>query len=48
MYLEDAAQKAEAMAIWERESQPSQQNAAKREKGGIFEGYTPKDQIQSL
>lgn len=48
MYLEDAAQKAEAMAIWERELQPSKLNAAKWEKGGIFEGYTPKDEIQSL
>ena len=48
MYLEDLAQKAEAMAIWERELQPSKLNAAKWEKGGIFEGYTPKDEIQSL
>jgi len=48
MYLEDLAKKAEAMAIWERELQPSKLNAAKWEKGGIFEGYTPKDEIQSL
>ena len=45
MYLEDAAQKAEAMAIWERELQPSKLNAAKWEKGGIYEGFSPKDEI---
>ena len=45
MYLEDAAQKAEAMAIWERELQPSKLNAAKWQKGGIYEGFSPKDEI---
>ena len=45
MYLKDAAQKAEAMAIWERELQPSKLNAAKWQKGGIYEGFSPKDEI---
>ncbi|MDY0316121.1 MAG: hypothetical protein RBR32_13695, partial [Bacteroidales bacterium] len=44
----DAALKVDAMTTGDKELYISPLNAPKWEKGGIFEGYTPKDEIQSL